>query len=53
VLAREKHQNFELLKELHKALTSDLIITSNVASFESFLQSSKALDQLNELRNFF
>jgi hypothetical protein len=53
MFAREEHQNFELMKELQKAFISDLIITSNVARFESSLKNSKALDQLNKLRNFF
>jgi hypothetical protein len=53
VLARRRTSKFWTLKELHKALLSDLIITSNVARFESILQDWKALDQLNKLRNFF
>jgi hypothetical protein len=40
-------------EQLQKALFSDLIITSNVTCFESFLQNSKALNQFNKLRNFF
>jgi hypothetical protein len=53
MFAREEHQIFELLKDLQKTIILDLIITSNVARFKSFLQNSKALDQLNKLRNFF
>jgi hypothetical protein len=36
-----------------KAHFKGLIITSNIARFESFLQVSKALDQLNKFSNFF
>jgi hypothetical protein len=37
VLAREEHQNFELLKELQKALSSDLIINVKYRLFEVIL----------------
>jgi hypothetical protein len=53
VFRRRRTSKVQLLKKLQKVLLSDLIITSNVARFESFLQDSKALDQLNKLRNFF
>jgi hypothetical protein len=37
VLAREEHQNFELLKELQKALISDLIINVKYRSIRVIL----------------
>jgi hypothetical protein len=37
VLAREEHQNFELLKELQKALLSGLIINVKYRSFRVIL----------------
>jgi hypothetical protein len=37
VLAREEHQNFELLKELQKARISDLIINVKYRSFRVIL----------------